>query len=326
MEQKRLKKSNFSFKQKMSTRRSKTNEIKLSKNDIQLHNQIDFFSNKSNPFDFNVNGSPSFSDYLKFSHFVLESQIAKKAELSQQKQRSYSAFSRSRKSKPHSSKKKLLLAAVRQNFEELAEKVEKKLEPIVKQQSQKILAVRDLGEYFLDLLVRKETYGKTRMENVKVDFKKLLVSKYGDDVPMLLVNSQEVENLGNYIPFLLWKERGNHVVKQKIEKNITPLIVKKLERVWTIGKVLRKINRRVGDKLDRKELLQIKDFQEEFQKDAKLLKKKDLRESQKFENKVIGKKFIEKYNYVAESLQKRKARQFVDQIKEKKISKRNCND
>ena len=221
---------------------------------------------------------------------------------------------------------------IRDANEEIMKEVKVVLDKKIQKQVALIRKLHPVDIYFLKTLLPKNPLRTGKLEiNGEAEIPKtenLYFDKYNLDLKGMDIKFKK-DLLVTRNPFSsgpLTKEKGNSFVKTRIENQISEDILWKLTNVNCIGKMLNKIESKIKKKLDlplRDGGLRVneKDFFKQMIFDKAYLDNFKQRGDKNLEIKVIGKKFQEKFHYVKDSINVKRAGEFVDYIKEKQQSR-----
>jgi hypothetical protein len=288
------------------------------------------FRQKAKIKDFNLEEQKpmEFCDYLRFSHFVLEKQMIDKTNFTHQHKHIKS--NRGKYNRVWSADPKddsMAFAAVRMHFKEIFDQVKSSVMPLLTRQTNKLSREFDFQNYFLDSILcgRDKAKNNVDLKQIQINKDHLFLQKYKrrkkqkDPIDQVLVNKSN-----QFFPTVLNNERGGREVKVKIEMNSNIKTMRRVEDIWEIGNILGQIHSKIISKIENGNLNKNfgkNDYFEESSQTRELLEFKKNKKLKEFQENIIGKKFLEKFQYVKERLYQKEAERFVNQIQVDKQSK-----
>jgi hypothetical protein len=223
----------------------------------------------------------------------------------------------------------MALTELRKENETLFNPILKHLKNILSKKSKQIIQPIPTDKYFLKVfLPLKDKENKSKIIHLKQKelplIQNIFLKKYELPISHKFPPLTEVTN--QFSPKSLSNDKGSRYVKNRIERVMNEEILWKLTNISGIGKILNKIESKIKDKLDKTEKsggipFAKKNFLTEFTKDKDYLQNFEIKGKKKLEDEIVGKKFIDKFEYVEEYISKRRANEFVAYIHEKQKSK-----
>ena len=282
----------------------------------------------------------NFSNFLRFSHFVLENQFLTRTSKINFKKMAKEARRLKSANKPNRRKSVLLstlqilkeqerdehmaLTELRAQSAQLFSPIFRKLHELVGRKSKQITHPDPLDRYFLKtLLPRTNKPQKIQLSQMEMPVgRSLYLDKY-----QLQTGPAKLTAVTNqFSPKSLSNDQGSLYVKNRIERVMNEQVLWKLTNINGIGRLLRKVEDRVKSKLDLPKQagrldLGSRDFLAQFTEDKEYLKDFDSKWQKQLEDQIVGKKFIDKFEYVEEFISKRRANEFVAHVQQKQKSR-----